>query len=595
MKRLILTLALGVCSAFAQTPQYLPANGCTTQQPGQLNCPTINPGVILPPTQPTQTLANLGASSAGNLVAWNNAIANLERAGSPSQVSVAWVGDSYAVNETITTPFRTALQTQFGVGGYGWVDLYYLSSVQPGIAVGAAGTWTPQRQTAGSTGLNISDIRTSDTATPARVTVTVQQDTASATLFYLKQPGGGTFQWWVDAATPIVISTAAASTSIGTSTITGLSNSSAHTFQVQITAAGSAGICIEGMDLRSVNPGVVVHNLGSAGSDTGNWVAVNAGLWESQLAAVTPSLVVIMLSPNDQADSITVLQQYTNLSNLITRIRAAVPGVSILLAAPPDNGLGRSPTMSAYAGSQNTLAAAVGVGFINTLQGVNSAALVDTGSGAFNPLWFNNDLLHPNVPGGQVISNVILQGLTLPVVTGPLTYDSAGNPILAYPSMFVGDSSGTNGYGSLRVRSKTNAAGSSMVFYDNSPSVLPWKIDMNDTCGANSVGIVRATAAATNSAPPTWGTPVVCIKNDGTMSITKLRTGTASNTDVAGQLTLSAGSATYTFAGTYTSAPICTANDATAAAAVKASATTTVLTVTGTGTDVVNYQCVGRN
>ena len=72
-------------------------------------------------------------------------------------------------------------------------------------------------------------------------------------------------------------------------------------------------------------------------------------------------------------------------------------------------------------------------------------------------------------------------------------------------------------------------------------------------------------------------------------------TGTSSNTDLAGQLTLLSGTASYTFTGQYTSAPICTASDTTNINAVKVSATTTGLTVTGSGADVINYICVGRN
>jgi hypothetical protein len=73
-----------------------------------------------------------------------------------------------------------------------------------------------------------------------------------------------------------------------------------------------------------------------------------------------------------------------------------------------------------------------------------------------------------------------------------------------------------------------------------------------------------------------------------------IATGTTSNTDLAGILTLSGGTATYTFTATYVSPPFCVANDTTATNAVKASATTTVLTLTGTSADVVNYICVQR-
>ena len=73
-----------------------------------------------------------------------------------------------------------------------------------------------------------------------------------------------------------------------------------------------------------------------------------------------------------------------------------------------------------------------------------------------------------------------------------------------------------------------------------------------------------------------------------------IATGSASNTDLAGSITLSGGTGTYTFSATYVTTPICTATDTTTAAAVKTSASTTVLTITGTGTDVVNYICIGR-
>lgn len=75
-----------------------------------------------------------------------------------------------------------------------------------------------------------------------------------------------------------------------------------------------------------------------------------------------------------------------------------------------------------------------------------------------------------------------------------------------------------------------------------------------------------------------------------------LKTGTASNTDVAGFVTLSSGSGTYSFVGTYISAPVCTANDTTNVANnVKPVSSTATLTLTGTGSDVISYICIGRN
>jgi hypothetical protein len=76
---------------------------------------------------------------------------------------------------------------------------------------------------------------------------------------------------------------------------------------------------------------------------------------------------------------------------------------------------------------------------------------------------------------------------------------------------------------------------------------------------------------------------------------TTIWTGTASNTDLAGQVTLVAGAATQALTGTYATAPIVICTDTTAVAAVKCVASTTAITFTGTSTDVINYILIGPN
>lgn len=66
------------------------------------------------------------------------------------------------------------------------------------------------------------------------------------------------------------------------------------------------------------------------------------------------------------------------------------------------------------------------------------------------------------------------------------------------------------------------------------------------------------------------------------------------NNDITGRITLSAGTGTYSFAGTFANAPNCVASDNTALNPVEVATTNTTLTVTGTGTDVITYICVSR-
>ncbi len=76
-----------------------------------------------------------------------------------------------------------------------------------------------------------------------------------------------------------------------------------------------------------------------------------------------------------------------------------------------------------------------------------------------------------------------------------------------------------------------------------------------------------------------------------------VNTGNSSNTDLAGILTASGGTASYSFTGTHATAPVCIVqDDTTLASLLTKTVSTTTLTVTTTGaTDSVSYICVGKN
>lgn len=66
---------------------------------------------------------------------------------------------------------------------------------------------------------------------------------------------------------------------------------------------------------------------------------------------------------------------------------------------------------------------------------------------------------------------------------------------------------------------------------------------------------------------------------------------TGANGLSAGTITLSGGAGSHTFSVAYSTAPVCTANDTTAANAVKVSSSTTAVTLAGTTTDVIAWSC----
>jgi hypothetical protein len=93
--------------------------------------------------------------------------------------------------------------------------------------------------------------------------------------------------------------------------------------------------------------------------------------------------------------------------------------------------------------------------------------------------------------------------------------------------------------------------------------------------------------------------PAMAVSNDPInpdFTAVALRSGSASNKDLTGRITLSGGAATYTLTGIYATPPDCvTADVTTPANSNSVLESTTVLTFSGTGTDTLKWVCAGRN
>jgi hypothetical protein len=111
----------------------------------------------------------------------------------------------------------------------------------------------------------------------------------------------------------------------------------------------------------------------------------------------------------------------------------------------------------------------------------------------------------------------------------------------------------------------------------------------------NSVSHMYALGSNASGFTPVFSTDSADISHLKAQATEILNTGSSSNKDLAGALTLTAGSVTYTFAGTYAHAPTCRADSRTANRAYVSAISTTAFTVTGTGTDAVDYICIGHD
>lgn len=221
---------------------------------------------------------------------------------------------------------------------------------------------------------------------------------------------------------------------------------------------------------------------------------------------------------------------------------------------------GGSPAFSAITSATNTTAAMLcGAGC--TL-GPSSTGIVT--ASRLGTLGTTTTVLHGNASGNPTYGAVSLTA----DVTGALPNANLANP-------------------STTVNSQTCTLGSTCTIPAITPSGTPTTGFFPIFTGSSAIGNSHLDDGATTAGTITATEP---ISISGTPSIF---TGTTSPTPLAGKITLAAGIGHFTFPVAFTSAPYCTASDATAIAAVQVVSSTTQVAVSGTGTDVVNYLCIG--
>jgi len=330
-------------------------------------------------------------------------------AGTVTQAIVAWVGDSWTTQGNITTPLQVYLKNLLGDAGPGYVNANDATPAVTGVTRTVLGTWTHGSGIT-SSGAGMTDMTSTDTATPATL-----QFVATATDFvihYLKQPNGGTFTWKIDGGGATSVNTANATTLFSTVSISGLSNAS-HTLLLTMTVAGAAGVTISGVDVQLSVAGARFHNCGFTGTSTVEWAGINAANWEGAMLALNPNVVGITLGVNDLGANLTPTAFKTNLTTIITRIRAVLPNCDIILASPSDIGITGTYTMSDYVTAMQQLAWSLGVGFCNHYKWIGDYTTA-------NARGLYTNTTHVNATGGAAIANFIGLSMTpdLPFNTG---------------------------------------------------------------------------------------------------------------------------------------------------------------------------------
>lgn len=244
----------------------------------------------------------------------------------------------------------------------------------------------------------------------------------SADIMWTQVGFGGTFSWQVDGGSATNISTNGGSVVDGELTHISLGAAGAHTLTLAWISGNSDvdGIIEYNGDYSS---GIQVHDAGHYGWQASNWVNATANGTSGPAAAMSalnPSAIVITLGVNDQFSNVNPAVFQTNLTTLISQLRAAqtapYPSVILNMLPPRQNQSGYTYPWSQYVAAAWNIAAAdtggPGGSSIVTVMDFTLGPRMPGADADVYGSWQAGDLVHPSDKGHSLIADYLAQFLT---------------------------------------------------------------------------------------------------------------------------------------------------------------------------------------
>jgi lysophospholipase L1-like esterase len=330
-------------------------------------------------------------------------------------VRVLHYGDSPTTADSITADVRRLFQARFGDAGHGFLLIakpwaWYGHS---GVTLEAHG-WkiepaSQSRAPDGFHGLGGVSFR-GETGAMSRVTLPDDRHT-SAIVYYLAQPGGGTFQVHADEKLLTEVNTAADEKKPAFAEFA--LPAGTQTIELRVT---SGGVRLFGYRFDKDGPGVEYSSLGVNGAQVQMVVRYfEIGQWTAALQHEDPDLVVLNYGTNESIFPAYIEKQYPDeLRTVIARIRQALPRASLLVMSPMDRGVmegGEIVTPAALEKLievQREIAAETGCAFFNTFEAMGGAGTMGRWYHA-EPRLVSADFMHP-LPQGAALVGALFEG-----------------------------------------------------------------------------------------------------------------------------------------------------------------------------------------
>jgi lysophospholipase L1-like esterase len=344
----------------------------------------------------------------------------LELPAEPGEVQVVTVlhyGDSPTTADLITGDVRALLQAKFGDGGHG-----FLLTAKPwawyqhrGVDISDHG-WTTStavgKQREDTYGVGGASFEGGEGAS-SHIALK-DTDQTSMEVAYLGRPGGGTVSVAANGAAVETFSTAADEVGPAWHSVA----LPVRTKSVDLKAA-SGSVRLFGENFRTAGRGVVYDSLGLNGAST--TVLSNgfsAGAWTAELQHEKPALVIINYGTNESGFGSYVDKYYEpSLRTAIKRIKAALPGVPILVMSPMDRGkregLGEIQTYDTIpriVAIQKRVAAEQGCAFFDTFDAMGGDGTMARWYDG-HPRLVGGDFIHPTPQGAAIVAQLLVKDL----------------------------------------------------------------------------------------------------------------------------------------------------------------------------------------
>lgn len=355
---------------------------------------------------------------AGSLDAFYQSLRRVEAKEPGAVTRILHYGDSPTTADSITSDVRRLLQARFGDAGHGFVLIakpwaWYSHNK---VELDAKG-WNiePASQTRAADGIHgLGGV--SFRGEPGAISFVTLPDNrySRAVVYYLAQPGGGSFVVRTGETKIVEIHTAAEEKKAAFAEF-GLPPGT-ETVDLSVS---SGSVRLFGYRFDKDQTGVQYSSLGINGAQVQMLVRYfETSQWADSLRHENPDLVVLNYGTNESLYPEYVHKQYPGeLRKVIGRIRAALPEASLLLMGPMDRGtmtaggdIETPDSLEELIAVQKTVAAESGCAFFNTFEAMGGAGTMGRWYQA-NPRLVSADFLHPLPAGAAIVGKLFEEAL----------------------------------------------------------------------------------------------------------------------------------------------------------------------------------------